>query len=76
MARDLSRVLREAWEQAPDGDVVVRIHLFGIEHAEALGDVSLRDLVESAGIPKPYATEIRKGMRLADFVTLNRTTDR
>jgi len=70
MARDLSRVLHEAWAQAPEGNIVVRIHLFGIQHAEALQGVDLRALVAAAGIPKPYATEIRKGMRLADYVTL------
>jgi len=32
--------------------------------------VNLRELVSAAKIPKPYATEIRKGMRLADHVTL------
>jgi hypothetical protein len=70
MARDLATLLHEAWAQAPDGDVVVRIHLFGIQHANALEGVNLRVLVNTAGIPKPYATEIRKGMRLSDYVTL------
>jgi hypothetical protein len=68
MARDLSRLLREAWEQAPDGDIVVRIHLFGIDHATDLEGVKLRALVKAADIPGPYSTEIRKGMRLADYV--------
>lgn len=68
MARDLSRLLREAWQQAPEGDVVVRVHLFGIDHARDLDGVNLRDLVAAAGIPRPYATEVRKGMRLADYV--------
>lgn len=76
MVRDLSRVLREAWEQAPEGDVVLRVHLFGIEHAKALEGVSLHALVEAAGIPKPYATEIRKAIRLADYVTLTRPAPR
>ena len=31
---DLVRLLRDAYEQAPQGNVAVRIHLFGIEHAE------------------------------------------
>jgi hypothetical protein len=70
MALDLSATLHEAWAQAPEGNVVVRIHLFGIEHAKALESVNLRVLVSKAGIPKPYATEIRKGMRLADYVSL------
>lgn len=60
VASDLPRLLREAWQDAPEGDVVVRIHLFGIRYAEELRNVNLVRLVESAGIPRPYATEIRK----------------
>lgn len=67
---DLARSLREARERASEGNIVVSIHLFGIEHAEELQGENLRDLVAAAGIPKPYATEIRKGMRLAEHVTL------
>jgi hypothetical protein len=67
---NLARALHDAWAQAPEGDVVVRVHLFGITHSEALEGVNLRELVAAAEIPKPYATEIRKGMRLADYVTL------
>lgn len=67
---ELALKLREAWKDAPPGDVVVRIHLFGIRHAVGLDGVNLKELVASAGIPAPYATEIRKGMRLADYVTV------
>jgi hypothetical protein len=70
MAMDLATLLREAREHAPEGEVVVRIHLFGIQYAHELDGVNLRGLVKTAGIPTPYATEIRKGMRLADYVTL------
>ncbi len=67
---DLVLALREAWKDAPPGDVVVRIHLFGIRHAADLEGMNLKDLVTAAGIPAPYSTEIRKGMRLADYVTI------
>lgn len=66
----LARLLHEAWADAPAGDVVVRIHLFGIRHARELEDVNLKRLVVEAGVPEPYATEIRKAMRLADWVAL------
>jgi hypothetical protein len=62
--------LREAWEQAPEGEIVVRIHLFGIRHAAELQNVNLQALVLAAGIPKPYSTEVRKGMRLAEWVSV------
>jgi len=49
---------------------VVSIHLFGIKWAAELIHVSLPDLVSRANINAPYATEIRKGMNLAPYVTL------
>jgi predicted transcriptional regulator len=65
---ELSTLLKEARDQAPEGDVVVRIHLFGIDNADELVGLNLAELVEAAGVPSPYATEIRKGMRLAEYV--------
>jgi hypothetical protein len=65
---DLSKLLHEAWADAPEGDIVVRIHLFGIDHADGLDGVDLKALADAAGIPTSYATEIHKGMRLADYV--------
>ncbi|MFI5258881.1 MAG: hypothetical protein ACHQ01_04640 [Candidatus Limnocylindrales bacterium] len=67
---DLARPLREASEQAPRGDVAVRIHLFGIMHAERLEGVNLRKLCAAAGISENWATEIHKGMRLSEHVTV------
>jgi hypothetical protein len=67
-SRDLSRDLHEARAQAPAGDIVVRLHLFGIDHAEELDGVDLKALAAQADIPVSYATEIRKGMRLAEYV--------
>ncbi|MES2210071.1 MAG: hypothetical protein V4515_07790 [Chloroflexota bacterium] len=67
---DLVRTLRDAYQQAPHGDVAVRIHLFGIVHAERLAGVNRKELCAAAGISENWATEIHKGMRLSDYVTL------
>jgi hypothetical protein len=64
----LAKTLRETVDRAPEGEIVVSIHLFGIRHEPELRDVSLRDLVDAAHIHRSYATEIRKGMRLAEHV--------
>lgn len=69
VTKDLSSLLKAARDGAPEGNVVVRIHLFGIDHAEDLNGINLHALVREAGVPAPYATEIRKGMRLAEYVT-------
>lgn len=67
---ELATILRNTCDRAPSGEKVVSIHLFGIRYAGELDGISLRDLVEAAGINAPYATEIRKGMNLAAYVTL------
>ena len=46
----LAKVLRDAVDGAPRGEIVVRIHLFGIEFASELQKVSVPDVVEAAGV--------------------------
>jgi hypothetical protein len=65
---ELARKLREVTMHPKRGGKVVEIHLFGIENAEALGGVSLPELVARAGVQDSYKTEIHKGMKLAPFV--------
>lgn len=67
---ELVRDLRDAILGAEEGNKVVAIHLFGIRHAGALDGRNLSELAERAGLGKSWATEIRKGVRLAEFVTL------
>jgi hypothetical protein len=67
---ELVRILRDAVRSAPEGEIVVSIHIFGIAYARDLQDVSLRELVRLAGIRPSYQTEIRKGMRLAEYVRI------
>jgi hypothetical protein len=62
--------LRAACKAAPKNDRVVTIHLFGIRHAARLKGVNLKLLAERAGISHTYGTELRKGVRLADHVTI------
>jgi hypothetical protein len=65
---ELADELRRACVAAPKGGRVVTIHLFGIRHAERLKGVNLKELAERAGIGASFGTELRKGIRLAEFV--------
>lgn len=67
---ELASELRTSVNGAPVGERVVSIHLFGIRRARELQGVSLKELVQIAGIPASYHTEVYKGMRLAEYVTL------
>ena len=65
---ELATELGDAVRRAPDGAIVVSIHLFGIRRARELQGVPLKELVKAARIPPSYHTEIHKGMRLAEYV--------
>lgn len=67
---DLANELRNACNAAPKGDRVVTMHLFAIEHAARLRGVNLKELAERAGIGESFGTELRKGVRLADYVQI------
>lgn len=68
--KDLAHELRTACNEAKKGDTVVTIHLFGIEHADALKGLDLKALAARAGISETYGTELRKAVRLADYVRI------
>ena len=73
----LARRLKTIRERAPHMDMTVRTHLFGIEYADELRDFSLRELKEImvlAEAPESMATEMKKCVKIADYVTVNRET--
>lgn len=67
---ELADQLRIAYEAAEEGKKVVAIHLFGIRYAGQLEGKSCNEVVVRAGIQESYATEIRKGMNLAQYVSV------
>jgi hypothetical protein len=68
---DLAKKLREKTDHPRRGGKVVELHLFAIEHAHLLENVSLPALLARAGMHESYKTELRKGMNLAPFVRVN-----
>lgn len=69
---DLGRELKSMYENAPKGDQVAFIHLFGIKYAELLTTKRLSkvEILKIAEMPESYQTEISKGIRLAKYVTI------
>jgi hypothetical protein len=64
----LAKLLREAYDTAPDGDKSLAVCLFGVRYAEEIGP-STNAILESADIGK-YGPEVRKGIKLSRYVTL------
>lgn len=68
----LGRTLRDMYEQAPRGDKVAHIHLFGIKYAERIAALGLTgaEVLRASGLQESYLTELHKGIRLARYVVL------
>jgi hypothetical protein len=69
-ANQLSEEFGKRYHSAGTGMTVVTIHLFGIEFADALQGHNLKEICAGANVPTSYGTELRKGMRLAEFVRI------
>lgn len=66
----LTTILADMYNNAPEGEAVAMIHLFGIRFAREIQgcDESIRQFAISAGISESYGTEIAKGVKLAQYV--------
>lgn len=69
---ELGVKLREKYDNAPKGEVVTHIYLFGIEFADEIRNNHYRakDIIKASGLPKSYELEIYNGVKLAKYVNL------
>lgn len=65
---EASKILREMYQKADKKEKAVSIHLFGIQYAQQIENMSAKDIVVGAGLPESYKTEVRKGINLAKYV--------
>ncbi len=70
---EAARRLREQYDAGyPVGKAVAAIHLFAIQHADALSRLPIGEVLQQAGLPATYRTEVSKGIKLAEYVQVNR----
>ena len=55
------------------GKAVAAIHLFAVQHADALSRLPIREVLQQARLPKSYYAEVRKGINLAEYVQVTRS---
>jgi len=69
---ELGTKLNEMYSNAPKGDAVAMIHLFGIKYANEIkkSEYSKKDIIKQSGISTSYLTELTKGVKLAEYVIL------
>ncbi|WP_396137271.1 hypothetical protein [Flavobacterium sp.] len=68
--KELGRELREMYLNAPKGDAVAMIHLFGIMYADEISNFenAKNEIIQVSGISQSYITELSKGIKLAKYV--------
>ena len=73
----LGNILKELYLSAPRGLQAASIHVFAINYANVLENerLSKKEILKVAGLPESYITEISKGVRLAQFVTVKPETE-
>ena len=62
---EAAQILREMYYNAPRGEQVAHIHLFGIEYADQLEGLTNPEIVRQAGPNGSYHSEVAKGRRLS-----------
>ncbi|MET3972309.1 MULTISPECIES: HTH-like domain-containing protein [Bradyrhizobium] len=70
IVQELADQLRQDYDTAEEGKKVIAIHLFGIRWASQLEGISCKEVAIRAGIHESYGTEIRKGVNLAEYVSI------
>ena len=69
----LGMILKDMYQQ---GDLcreqTTMIHLFGVKYASIIKDneLSIKKILEYAGLRESYITEVNKGIRLAKYVSI------
>ena len=71
---ELADILRCVYKNAPDREIALRVHLFGIKYADELANLSIKKVATLAGIPG-YAAEVNKGRNLAGYVKIKPGVD-
>lgn len=68
--QDLAKKLYNMYTNAPSGDQVAHIHLFGIMYADFINrnHYKISELVALSGINQSYSTEVSKGIKLSKYV--------
>lgn len=67
---ELGRILKEMYDNAPQGYQVANIHLFGVKYASIILENNFKatDIIRASRLNPSYATEVSKGVKLSRYV--------
>ena len=67
---EMGAKLKSMYDNAPYGEAVAHIHLFGIMYGEEIVENGYKNnkIIEYSGINESYRTELSKGIKLSKYV--------
>ena len=67
---ELGNVLAVMYGNAPQGEQVAHIHLFGIKYGRIIKSNAYKstEIIKASGLNDSYATEVSKGIKLSKYV--------
>ena len=66
----LGAILKQMYNDAPKGEKVSNIYLFGIQYATIISaeKLSVKEIVTASGLPLSYVVEVSGGIKLSKYV--------
>ena len=66
----LAEILKGMYSDAPKGEKVANIYLFGIKYATIISEekLSVKEIVNASGLPSSYVVEVSGGIKLSKYV--------
>ena len=76
-AQELADILSGMWRDAPEGEAMAMIHLFGIIHVDEINSCgeSVPQIVRLSDVPDNHVREVYKGMKLSRYVSVKPNVD-
>lgn len=70
--QQLGDILKSEYNNAKNKEAVVSIHIFGIRYGQLIKrkNYSLNDIIKISEINTSYLTELHKGLKLSEYITI------
>ena len=72
---ELANILKAQYEEAPDKEKVLSIHMFGIKYGKYIGndgEASASSIIKLSGLPSSYNVEVSKGVNIYNAIKNNK----
>ena len=72
---ELAKILKSQYENAPDKEKVLSIHMFGLRYGEHIlsgNGVTISQIIRLSGLPDSYTVEVNKGVNIYRAIKENK----